>query len=74
MAGGKLKNRSNRNQGHFASSGPNSPTIACPGYTITPEKKDMILKSLLMMIMEDSKQDINNSLKEMQENTSKHVK
>ena len=74
MAGGKHKNRSNRNQGYLASSEPNSPTIASPGYTITPEKQDMDLKSLLMMMMEDYKKEINNSLKEIQENTSKQVK
>jgi hypothetical protein len=27
--------------------------MACPGYTITPEKQDMDLKSLLMMMVED---------------------
>jgi hypothetical protein len=64
MAGGKLKNRSNRNQGYLASSEPNSPTITSPGYTITPEKQDMDLKSLPMMMMEDFK-------KEIQENTGK---
>ena len=53
MAGGKHMNRSNRNQGYLASLEPNSPTIASPGYTITPEKQDMDLKSLLMMMMED---------------------
>jgi hypothetical protein len=52
MAGNKHKNRSNRSQGYLASSEPNSPTIARPGYTITPEKQDMDLKSLLMMMME----------------------
>jgi hypothetical protein len=30
-------------------------------------------KSLLMMMMEDYKKDINNSLKEIQENTGKQV-
>ena len=39
MAGGKHKNRSNRNQHYLASSEPNSPTIANPGYTITQEHK-----------------------------------
>ena len=73
MAGGKHKNRSNRNQGYLASSEPNSPTIASPGYTITPEKQDMDLKSLLMMMMEDFKKEINNSLKEIQENIGKHL-
>ena len=66
MAGGKLKNRSNRNQGYLASSEPNSPTVASPGYTITPEKQDMDLKSLLMMMMEDFK-------KKIQENTGKQL-
>ena len=33
----------------------------------------MDLKSLLMMMMEDSKKDINNSLKEIQENTGKQL-
>jgi hypothetical protein len=53
MAGGKHKNKSNRNHGYFASSETNSPTLESPGYTITPEKQDMDLKSLLMMIMDD---------------------
>jgi hypothetical protein len=74
MAGGKHKNRSNRNQSYLASSEPNSPMIASSGYTITPEKQDMDLKSLLMMMMEDYKKEINNSPKEIQENTSNQVK
>jgi hypothetical protein len=55
MAGGKYKNRSNKNQGYLASSESNFPTIASPtiAYTITPEKQVMDLKSLLMMMMED---------------------
>ena len=73
MVGGKHKNISNRNQGYLASSEPNSPTIASPGYTITPEKQDMDLKSLLMMMMEDYKKDINVSLKEIQEKTGKQL-
>jgi hypothetical protein len=66
MAGGRLKIRSNRNQGYLASSEPNSPTIPSPGYTITPEKQGIYLKSLLMMMMEDFK-------KEIQENTGKQL-
>ena len=88
MAGGKHKNRNNRNQGYLASSEPNSPTIASPGYTITPEKQDMDLKSLLMMMMEDFKKEIQENtgkqleafkeetqkcLRELQENTTKQV-
>jgi hypothetical protein len=59
MAEGKCKNCSHRNQGYLASSEPKSPTIVSPEYTITPEKQDMDPKSLLMMIMEDCKKDIN---------------
>jgi hypothetical protein len=71
MAGGKHKNRSNRNQGYLASSEPSSPTIVSLAYIITPEKQDMDLNSLLMMMMEHFKKEINNSLKEIQENTEK---
>jgi hypothetical protein len=89
MAGGKHKNRSNRNQGYLASAEPNSPTIASPGYTITPEKQYMDLKSLLMMMMEGIKKKIQEktgkqiealkektekSLRELQKNTTKQVK
>jgi hypothetical protein len=66
MAGCKHKNRSNRNQGYLASSEPNSPTI-------TPEKQGMNLKSLLMLMIEGFKKEINNSLKEIQKNTGKHL-
>ena len=74
MAGGKHKSKSNRNQGYLALLEPNSPTIAIPGYTITADKQDMDLKPLLMMIIEDYKKDINNSHKEIEENTFKQVK
>ena len=40
----------------------------------TPEKQDSDLKSHLMMMIENFKKDINNSLKEIQENTAKLVK
>ena len=73
MAGGNCKNRSNGNQGYLSSLEPTSPTLASPGCTITPEKQDKDLKSLLMMMMEDFKKDINNSLKEIQDNTGKQV-
>ena len=74
MSGGKHNNRSKRNQGYFASSEPNTPTIASPGKTITAEKPDMDLKSLFMVMMEGYKKDVKNSLKEIQENTFKWVK
>ena len=39
----------------------------------TPEKQDNDLKSNLMKMIEAFKEDIKNSLKEIQKNTSKHV-
>jgi hypothetical protein len=62
MARGKPKNLSNRNQGYLASSEHSSTTTASPGYHNKLEKQDSNLKSHLMMI-EDFKKDINNSLK-----------
>ena len=63
MARGKLKNISNRNQGYLSSSEPNSSTLASPGYPNTLENQYSDLKSLLIMMIEDFKKDINNSLK-----------
>jgi predicted phage gp36 major capsid-like protein len=57
----------------LALSDSNSPTIASAGHTIPPEKQDSDLKSLLMTMIEDFKKDINNSLKEIQENTGKQL-
>jgi hypothetical protein len=74
MAKGKRKNISNKNQGYLASSKPSSPTTTSPGYPNTPEKQDSNLKSYLMMMIEDFKKDINNSLKEIQENRGKQVR
>ena len=67
MAGGKYKNRINRKQSYLKSSEPNSPTIASPGYTITPEKQVMDLQSLLIIMMEEFKKEISNYRKEIQE-------
>jgi hypothetical protein len=73
MMGGKHKNRSKRNQGYLALPEPNSLTIASPEYTIILEKQDSDLKSLLMMMIEDFKKYINNSLKEIQEDIGKQL-
>ena len=74
IAKGKCKNLTNGNQEHWASSEPSMPTTESPGYPNTPEKQDSDLKlHLMMMMIEDFKKDINNSLKEIQENTSKWV-
>jgi hypothetical protein len=62
MAGCK-HNRSNRNQGYLASSEQNTLSIASPGYTSTPEKQAIDLKSLLMIMMKDYEKEIKNSLK-----------
>ena len=73
MAKGKCKNLTNRNQGYMASSEPNSSTTASHGYPNTPEKQDLDLKSHRMMLIEQFKKDVNNSFKEIQENTGEQV-
>jgi hypothetical protein len=73
MAKGNLKNLTNRNQDHWTSSEPSRPTTVSSGYPNTPEKQDSDLKSYLMMLVEDFKNGINNSLKEIQEDTAKKV-
>ena len=73
MEKGKLKKLTNRNQEHWASSEPSTPTTTSPGYPNTPEKQNSDLKSYLMMLIEDFKKGINNSLNEIQKNTAKQV-
>jgi predicted transcriptional regulator len=73
MVKGEHKNLTNRNQEYWASSEPSMPpTTTSPGYLNTSEKQDEDLKSYLMMVVEDFKKGINNSLKEIQ-NTAKQV-
>jgi hypothetical protein len=74
MEKSKRKNHTDRNQDHSPSSEPSTPTSASPGYPNTPKKQDSDLKSYLMMLVEDIKKGINNSLKELQENSAKKVK
>jgi chromosome segregation ATPase len=73
MAKGKLKNLTNRNQGHSPSPEPSTPTSTSPGHPNTPEKLNPDLKAYLMMMVEDIKKDFDNSLKEIQVNTAKQV-
>jgi hypothetical protein len=73
MARGKGKNISNRNQGYLASSEPSPPIRVGTGNPKTSENQDSVLESHLMMMIEDFKKDINNSLKEIQQNTGKKV-
>jgi gas vesicle protein len=68
-----MRNLTNRNQDHWASSEPSTPTTGSPQYPNTPKKQDLDLKSYLMMMVKDFKNGINNSLKEIQENTAKEV-
>ena len=67
MARGKRRNPSNRNQDYMASSEPNSPTKTNMEYPNTPEKQDLVSKSYLIMMLEDFKKDIKNSLREQVE-------
>jgi hypothetical protein len=44
-----------------------------PGYLREPEKQESDFKSHHMMMIEEFKKDINNSLKEIQENMGKQL-
>ena len=72
MARGKHKKINSRNQGYLASPEPSSSSRASPGYPNILEKQDSDLKSLMMI--EDFKKDINNSLKVIQEHLTNQVK
>ena len=63
MEEGKRRNTTSRNLRNMAASEPNPPTSASPDYTNTPEKQDLDLKSLFMMLLEEHKKDMNESLK-----------
>jgi hypothetical protein len=69
MVKGKCKNLTDRNQGYLTSLELSTPTTASPGYPNTLEKQDLDLKSYLMILVEDFRKDISNSLKEIWENT-----
>ena len=73
MARGEHGTISSRSQCNFRPSEPSSPTTASPEYPNMPEKQDADLKAHIMKIIENFKEDINNSLKETQENTDKQA-
>jgi hypothetical protein len=73
MVKGRHKKLTNRNQDHSPSSEHRTPTSAIPEHPNTPKKLDPDLKAYLMMMVEDIKKDLNNSLKEIQENTAKEL-
>jgi hypothetical protein len=58
MARGKLKNICNKTQCHLSTSKPSSPTTASPECPNTPEKQDSDLKSHLMKMIEEFKEDL----------------
>jgi hypothetical protein len=72
MAKDKDKNLTNRNQDCKPSS-ELSTSNSMRKQDNTPEKQDLGLKSYFMMLVEDFKQEINNSVKELQENMAKEV-
>jgi hypothetical protein len=74
MVKGKHKTIRNRSQNMWASSEHSLPTTASPEYTNTPENQKSVLKSYLIKRIQSFKEDINDSLKEIQENTGKQVK
>jgi len=67
MARGKHRNPSNRNQDYMASLEHNSPTKANTEYPNTPEKQKLVSKSYLIMMLENFKKDVKNSLREQVE-------
>jgi hypothetical protein len=73
MVKGKHKNLTNRKQDHSPSSEPSTSTSTSPGYPNKPKKQNSDLKSNLMMLVEDFKMGIENSLKEIQEKTDKEI-
>ena len=73
MVKGKPKNFTNTNQDYLTSSKSITLTTANPRFPNTTEKQDLDLKTYLMILVEDFKMDINNSLKEIEENTAKQV-
>ena len=73
MVKDKRENPTNRNQDHTPSSKRSTPTPTSPGHPNTPGKQDSDLKAYLMMMVEDINKDLNDSCKEIQENTTKRV-
>jgi hypothetical protein len=61
----KLNNLTNMNQDYLASSEQSTTTTSSPGYPNTLEKQDSGLKLYLMMMLENFKKDIKNSIKEI---------
>ena len=58
----KTKKKEKKNQLYLAPSEPSSPTITNPGYPNTPEKQDYDLKSHVMKMIENLKENVTNCL------------
>jgi hypothetical protein len=71
MARGKTKNLGNIRQYTFVTSEPSTPTSLRPGYPSICEKHNLDLKLYFMNITQPYKEDVNNYLKEISENTGK---
>jgi hypothetical protein len=70
MAKSKCKNLTNRNQDHSPSSEPSTPTLPSPGHPNTPTPG---FKSISHDDGRGHQDGLNNSLKEIQENTAKEL-
>jgi hypothetical protein len=73
MSRGKPKTKSTRSQYAWASSEPSSPTTANPKHSNTQQNQEADLKSYPLKIIESFKENINNLLKEIQENTGTQI-
>ena len=74
MAEGQHKNTTNKSQDNMAPPEHNCPTAASPGYPNTTITEEDDLKSNFITMIEAFKEEINKSLKEIQENTIKQLK
>jgi hypothetical protein len=73
MAKDKCKNKSNKSQYGSTSPKPSSPTTPSLQHSNIPKEQDFDLKSYLMKMIEAFKENINNTHKEIQENTDQQV-
>jgi hypothetical protein len=73
MAKGRYKILFNTDQDQSPSSEPSTPTSPSPGLPNTAKKLEQDLKPYHMMMVEEIKKDVNNSLKEIQEKTAKEL-
>ena len=73
MPKGQHKKTINKTQGNMPPLEPSSPTTANPGYPNENEAQENGLKFNFIKMIEAFKEEMNKSLKEIHENTSKEV-